>query len=991
MAKYIKRAGIVFFVLVLSLLLAVGTMCVTGVVEKNSNSIVNTNSQNNTLAENNNSNSDSGVKMPSKESAVIPASDTEFVLNCACPDSEPCSCGKMAEIWSNALTYSRSKSVVVKVTLAKNWIANSTNNSFGDMFGFYNGGIDVPYNTNIILDLNGKKIDRNLQTMTGNGYVIFLSGTLSIMDNKYDNEIVKDITTLEEIENLPFGRITGGKNNSSFVSGTTAPAGGISMNKKSQLNFYGGMIISNNSNSVGGGISSLEYSVINIYDGIIAGNEGSSGGLQSRCGSINLYGGYILHNVGHSGGGVSCYGNYTSTGLIGYINIYGGVIARNFSHNFGGGITTHDNAVLKMYDGEIVDNVSVNDSGGVLVGQWSTFDMYGGKISRNSVERVFVNNNNGGGGIIIVSNSTMTLYDGEISYNKVESKDTKAVAGGGILVTGSGGLNLKGGVIKGNQVLWNEGKALGGGICARDKDVLLNVGGGTQVYDNTANGKDSDIYLVNESKIGIDGLLGDHYQIAHVGIDLDTAYGEKSFTHGYSNSRNRYIAPSRYFFANGDNKVIDVNVTDSEVMVKDGTKVTNKVVWSWTGAASGTSDQTNAAVVYAGDISLSCLYNGSKVDFYRQGMTSKFQDYTYINNAGNYAFYTNTSCKNDVFTLTILPKQVDVLWKEDSFVYNGSSQKPIAYIEEDANCKVITTGEQISSGNNYIASAIELSNKNYKINNSTMNKTFSIAKAKLNKPSGEINFEYDGDEKEFLPTGFDSKTMNLTGNTATNVGSYTAAISIKDKHNYMWQDGSNVDIILNYSITLTPQVEENNSVYKFIYIDDEGYRKTYSEGNITHGVNDSGLNGGRLVLGNISPNTSVKRFVETLGYDTSKIVIKDKAGKEIYVNGVPVDQSTYDKRFELAVGTGWSVEYTTTGGTEIIYLSVLGDINGDGRISASDCAYLREIANDKALYDNLNAEIKLASLIINKGKVTSADSEIVLNVINQKLTMDLFF
>ena len=54
MAKCIKREGIVFFVLVLSLLLAVGTMCVTGVVEKNSNSIVNTNSQNNILVNENN-------------------------------------------------------------------------------------------------------------------------------------------------------------------------------------------------------------------------------------------------------------------------------------------------------------------------------------------------------------------------------------------------------------------------------------------------------------------------------------------------------------------------------------------------------------------------------------------------------------------------------------------------------------------------------------------------------------------------------------------------------------------------------------------------------------------------------------------------------------------------------------------------------------------------------------------------------------------------
>ena len=106
-----------------------------------------------------------------------------------------------------------------------------------------------------------------------------------------------------------------------------------------------------------------------------------------------------------------------------------------------------------------------------------------------------------------------------------------------------------------------------------------------------------------------------------------------------------------------------------------------------------------------------------------------------------------------------------------------------------------------------------------------------------------------------------------------------------------------------------------------------------------------------------------------------------------------VDSSLYDKKLELAVGTGWRLETYTASGAKIeeFALSVLGDSNGDGRISASDVTYIREIANDTELYNNLNAEIKLASLIINKGKVTSADSEIVLNVINQKLTMDLFF
>ena len=79
------------------------------------------------------------------------------------------------------------------------------------------------------------------------------------------------------------------------------------------------------------------------------------------------------------------------------------------------------------------------------------------------------------------------------------------------------------------------------------------------------------------------------------------------------------------------------------------------------------------------------------------------------------------------------------------------------------------------------------------------------------------------------------------------------------------------------------------------------------------------------------------------------------------------------------------------GETERITLSVLGDVNGDGRISASDVTYLRQIASDNALYESLSVEKKLASMVINKGNVTSADAEIVKNVINKMFGIDIFF
>ncbi len=188
----------------------------------------------------------------------------------------------------------------------------------------------------------------------------------------------------------------------------------------------------------------------------------------------------------------------------------------------------------------------------------------------------------------------------------------------------------------------------------------------------------------------------------------------------------------------------------------------------------------------------------------------------------------------------------------------------------------------------------------------------------------------------------------------------------------------------------------SKNVYDFIYLEGNE-RKSYKENDKLHGYNDNEINMtegvARYVLGNISPNTSVNTFIKniaSLGIDKGNMELYDSTGKKIYENGVAqngITDNMLDNRFELAVGTGWCVKANG----EEIYLTVLGDINGDGRISASDVIYLREIANDTELYNNLNAEVKLASLIINKGKVTSADSEILINIMNYNVKIDIFY
>ncbi len=204
---------------------------------------------------------------------------------------------------------------------------------------------------------------------------------------------------------------------------------------------------------------------------------------------------------------------------------------------------------------------------------------------------------------------------------------------------------------------------------------------------------------------------------------------------------------------------------------------------------------------------------------------------------------------------------------------------------------------------------------------------------------------------------------------------------------FFTKDSKKVAVLKNEEVIFDLK---EKSIYDFVYLDN-GYRKTYTENDKIHGYNDSEL--GRYVLGNIKPNTSVNEFVNnlaTLGIDKSNMQLLDGKGKTIYKNGA-VDSSISsviaDSGKELAVGTGWYIQANG----ETIYLSVLGDVNGDGRISASDVSYLREIASDKTVYSGLSEEKKLASMVINKGEITTADAEIVRNVIDKIIGIELFY
>lgn len=92
----------------------------------------------------------------------------------------------------------------------------------------------------------------------------------------------------------------------------------------------------------------------------------------------------------------------------------------------------------------------------------------------------------------------------------------------------------------------------------------------------------------------------------------------------------------------------------------------------------------------------------------------------------NSACYSSVTEKSG--TLTIAPKEATLEWSDTEFPYDGESHAPTAAVSnliDGDECEVTVTGEKTEAGEDYVATATELSNSNYKLpeKNTT---TFSI-------------------------------------------------------------------------------------------------------------------------------------------------------------------------------------------------------------------------------------------------------------------------
>ncbi|MDE5897041.1 MAG: hypothetical protein K2H43_04430, partial [Clostridia bacterium] len=223
--------------------------------------------------------------------------------------------------WEYAVTTSLANSArpeTAKLYSTWNAVANSSS-GFGTVTNCYtSGALYVPAGASVILDLNNYNVNRNCSSGIGNGYVIYVAGTLTI----------RDTSTAKG------GRITGGYNSSSTSTG------GIFIASGGTVNFESGNIVNNRYTGSNGAavLQMRNNSTFNMTGGSITGNSVTN--AATSAGVLYNYNYQTNVTVRITGGSIS--NNSTANTayasgfhLVGNINFELGGSARIFNNKYG--------------------------------------------------------------------------------------------------------------------------------------------------------------------------------------------------------------------------------------------------------------------------------------------------------------------------------------------------------------------------------------------------------------------------------------------------------------------------------------------------------------------------------------------------------------------------------------------------------------------------------------------------------------------------------
>ena len=263
---------------------------------------------------------------------------------------------------------------------------------------------------------------------------------------------------------------------------------------------------------------------------------------------------------------------------------------------------------------------------------------------------------------------------------------------------------------------------------------------------------------------------------------------------------------------------------------------------------NGTSDTVtlnytvNKVVVTKPAVTTSFVYNGQAFSI---GLNSSSQNYVIsgTSRAVNAGYYTAT---------VSLPDQTNYVWSDDTVLsyeinwrisplsiklpsvagtagYTGKEQT--ALISADSKYCTVTGNKAVNAGS-YTAT-ISLSDKNNTLwaDGTTENITliWKISPDIVNVPSSPQNVFYTGlPQTASIPL---NSAYSVSGNTQTSAGTYTVSVSLLDKDNYIWNNGTTDDLSFIWNIfTISLAIDDNNKELLSSYLPGTPLSAPYRDG-----------------------------------------------------------------------------------------------------------------------------------------------------------------
>ncbi len=640
--------------------------------------------------------------------------------------------------------------------------------------------------------------------------------------------------------------------------------------------------------------------------------------------------------------------------------MYGGVICNNKAVTYGGGIFVYEQASVKIYDGLITSN-KANSGAGICVRDDAKISFYNGFVYNNTVTK------SGAGMNFINLTSPANIYGGVFARNN-------AIDDGGAIFASNSPLNVYGGIYDRN-ITSGTSTSCGGGICV--VNATLNISG-AKITNNECGSLGGGVY--NQGETGVttisDTLITGNKARKHGDINA-TINGGAVMSTGGAKLR---LGAGCLIYTN------TANGLTNNVAAINPIEIYENLVGN--GKAFRVAVNVSGGVVFT-----------SGLRAHKSSLTAN-QLFLADNN-----MTINENSDGEAVVGTTANTAQSITWKWGTGAnQNALNYAEIPYTGQTYTMSAVVTGTSTAVSIRPAAGTSSLNIKepgsySFYTTGNYRSPTFQIRilepKEKVAKPTAPTDnaFIYGGVQQKFEPQGFDSSKMEIAYNRATEPGQYTATVKLKDAWNTTWADGSTGNLTYTYKI-IRDSVIGANSEYDYVYKDNENKRQNYTENKIYHKYNDNSLNvvngTPRYVIGNINANTSVRDFIANLkSEDITKVKLYDSNGTLIY-NGT-TQSSSYDTSKTL-VQTGWYLTYDNYyGNTETIYLSVLGDVVADGVINTLDITYINRIAKGEIKLETLSIEQQLAAMVDNKGKVTSTDGKILLNVIGGNTALESYF